>query len=48
MSGYSWAKNNLTSEAVLTAKKTDKEEWGFYGNKFFKDMKFKDRGTGYD
>jgi len=48
MSGYSWAKNNLTSEAVLSAKKTDKEEWGFYGNKFFKDMKFKDRGTGYD
>jgi len=48
MSGYSWAKNNLTSEAVLCAKKTDKDEWGFYGNKFFKDMKFKDRGTGYD
>ena len=48
MSGYSWAKNNTTSEAVMVAQKTDKEEWGFYGNHFFKDMKFKDRGTGFD
>jgi len=48
LSGYSWAKNNLTSEAVLIAKKTDKEDWIFYGNKFFKDIKFKDSGTGFD
>lgn len=48
MSGYSWAKNNLISEAVLTAKKTDRDDWGFNGNRFFRDMKFKDRGTGYD
>lgn len=48
LTGYTWAKKNPTSKAVLAAQKLDKEEYGLYGNHFFKDMKFKDRGTGFD
>ena len=48
MSGYYWAKNNPESEAVIAAQKTDRDSWGLFGNEFFKDIKFKDRGTGFD
>ena len=48
LSGYYWAKKNPESEAVIAAQKIDRDSWGLSGNQFFKHMKFKDRGAGFE